>query len=153
MQEITEHDEALTCTASRMTDHSMALGQVRGARILHLLPPGSTCGSAVRMCPVNYRYDDGAQVRGAMMFVDQHEDWEAQGGELSHVMGQICALVLDRCDQPAFLDSRHQRDSSDAIEPAAGLLAAAEAADAAPDVLAPLTQLEVAAPGLAAAVA
>lgn len=35
-----------------------------------------------------------------MMFVDRHEDWQAQGGELSHVMGQIAALVLDAHRHP-----------------------------------------------------
>ena len=84
------------------------------------------------------------------MFVDQHEDWEAQGGEVSHVMGQICALVLDKNDRSKFLDSHHhlheRASSSGAIGPAAGLPAAVDAA-------VPLTGMEVPAPGLAAAVA
>ena len=93
------------------------------------------------------------------MFVEQHEDWEAQGGEVAHVMGQICALVLDRHGPLPFSEScrhPHQRRSSscNCIEPAAELLAAVDAAGAAADVPAlPLTEMEAAAPGLAAAVA
>ena len=96
-----------------------------------------------------------AQVRGAMMFVEQHEDWEAQGGELSHVMGRICALVLDRRGPLPFLDGcrhPHQRSSSDdALAPAGELLAAVDVAPGVPAL--PLTDMEAAAPGLAAAVA
>jgi hypothetical protein len=30
-----------------------------------------------------------------MMFVNQHEDWQLEGGVMSHVMGRLRDLVLD----------------------------------------------------------
>lgn len=35
-----------------------------------------------------------------MMFIDQHEQWEREGGVISHVMARICDLVLDNHRHP-----------------------------------------------------
>ena len=107
------------------------------------------------LCSCIALYAMAAQVRGAMMFVEQHEDWEAQGGEVAHVMGQICALVLDRRGPLPFLDSccHHQQRSSSSgfLAPAGELLAAVDAAAVVPALS--LTEMEAAAPALAASVA
>ncbi len=47
----------------------------------------------------NHR-DASLQVRGAMLFVEQCELWEREGGAVSHVMAGMLKLVLD--------DHRHQ---------------------------------------------
>ena len=48
--------------------------------------------TACRLC--------GLQVRGAMLFVEQCEQWQREGGAVGHVMEGMMKLVLD--------DHRHQ---------------------------------------------
>ena len=48
----------------------------------------------------NSHGDASLQVRGAMLFVEQCELWQREGGAVSHVMAGMLKLVLD--------DHRHQ---------------------------------------------
>ncbi len=76
------------------------------------------------------------------MFVDRHEDWQAGGGEMSHVMGQIASLVLDghRHPQPGRKGGAPAALPQHLTEPGAARKAAGFAAHA---QVPPLTRLRV----------
>ena len=67
------------------------------------------------------------QVRGAMLFVEQCEMWQHEGGAVGHVMGGMMKLVLD--------DHRHQHTGPAHKRALSGALQTPEGKEACLEVL------------------